>query len=112
MAVSRRDLPPYWNKNNNDSDSDDDDDDDESLIDRLKNSIKEVYNGSKEWSQYGWKKSKSFVYETCAHTFFVTLPFFIIIMQQQLEEQKWKHTLTIAKRDVNIHIHILYPYIT
>eukprot|EP00490_Sorites_sp_Unknown_P020217 CAMPEP_0114655146 /NCGR_PEP_ID=MMETSP0191-20121206/10906_1 /TAXON_ID=126664 /ORGANISM="Sorites sp." /LENGTH=54 /DNA_ID=CAMNT_0001870777 /DNA_START=40 /DNA_END=201 /DNA_ORIENTATION=- len=54
MAVSRRDLPPYWNKNNNDSDSDDDDDDDESLIDRLKSSIKEVYNGSKEWSQYGW----------------------------------------------------------
>ena len=105
MSVARREDPPFW-KNDDESDSDDDDDG-ESILDRLKTSAMEIYTGSRDWSQWGWKKGKSFVYETCAHTFFVTLPFFIIIMQQQIEEQRWHHTLKVAKRDVrNIYLFI------
>lgn len=99
MDVARRD---YWRRRDNESESDNDSDDeeDESLMERIQENSKRVLSFAKSWSYWGWGKTKNGIYEVCAHTFFVALPFAIIIMQQTVEEQKWEHTLKIATSDV------------
>merc|ERR1740129_2343885 len=99
MEVARRD---YWRRRENQSESDDDSDDEEeeSLAERIVENSKRVLSFGKSWSYWGWGKTKNGIYEVCAHTFFVALPFAIIIMQQTVEEQKWEHTLKIATSDI------------
>lgn len=99
MAVARRD---YWRRRDDESDSDDSDDEEEeeTLMERISENSKRIYEFGKGWSTWGWGKTKNGIYEICAHTFFVALPFAIVIMQQTVEEQKWEHTLKIATSDV------------
>eukprot|EP00486_Rosalina_sp_Unknown_P003371 CAMPEP_0201565428 /NCGR_PEP_ID=MMETSP0190_2-20130828/4543_1 /ASSEMBLY_ACC=CAM_ASM_000263 /TAXON_ID=37353 /ORGANISM="Rosalina sp." /LENGTH=126 /DNA_ID=CAMNT_0047982911 /DNA_START=70 /DNA_END=450 /DNA_ORIENTATION=+ len=100
MAVARRD---YWRRRDQDSDSDDDsedEDEEETYLERITENSKRIYEFGKGWSTWGWGKTKNGIYEICAHTFFVALPFAIIIMQQTVEEQKWDHTLKIATSDI------------
>lgn len=69
-------------------------------MERITENSKRVYSFARNWSTWGWGKTKNGIYEICAHTFFVALPFAIIIMQQTVDEQKWEHTLKIATSDV------------
>eukprot|EP01083_Nonionella_stella_P021589 59835_1 len=99
MDVARRD---FWRRRDNDSDSDDDseEEEEETMGQRIMENSKRVMSFAQSWSYWGWGKAKNGIYEICAHTFFVTLPFAIIIMQQTVEEQKWEHTLKIATSDI------------
>eukprot|EP00484_Ammonia_sp_Unknown_P027361 CAMPEP_0197028758 /NCGR_PEP_ID=MMETSP1384-20130603/8370_1 /TAXON_ID=29189 /ORGANISM="Ammonia sp." /LENGTH=134 /DNA_ID=CAMNT_0042457805 /DNA_START=79 /DNA_END=486 /DNA_ORIENTATION=- len=104
MEVARRN--DYWNSRRGDDDSSSDSDEEEEdvpaepLMQRVTFHTKRLLNFTTSWSSWSWGKAKNGVYEICAHTFFVALPFAIIIMQQTVEEQKWEHTLKIATTDI------------
>eukprot|EP00485_Elphidium_margaritaceum_P002457 CAMPEP_0202692226 /NCGR_PEP_ID=MMETSP1385-20130828/6661_1 /ASSEMBLY_ACC=CAM_ASM_000861 /TAXON_ID=933848 /ORGANISM="Elphidium margaritaceum" /LENGTH=171 /DNA_ID=CAMNT_0049347719 /DNA_START=56 /DNA_END=567 /DNA_ORIENTATION=+ len=99
MQVARNE---YWRRHEeSDSDSEDEEDyESEALSTRVSFHTKRLYSFASSWSSWSWGKTKNGVYEICAHTFFVALPFAIIIMQQTLDEQKWEHTLKIATSDI------------
>eukprot|EP01083_Nonionella_stella_P257131 880429_1 len=100
MEVARR--RDHWRRRDDDSDSDEEseEEEEETLVERIKENSKRIMQFAQSWSYWGWGKTKNGIYEVCAHSFFVALPFAIIIMQQTVEEQKWEHTLKIATSDI------------
>eukprot|EP00483_Globobulimina_turgida_P007123 UN07137 len=97
MAVVRRD---YWRGDESESDSDSDDEPEETMKERITENGKRLYEFAAGWSKWTWKHSKDKTFELCAHTFFITLPFAIVIMQHTLEDQKWEHTLNVARDEI------------
>ena len=81
-------------------DSDSEDEEDETLMERVQVNGKVLYDKAADWGSWGLRKSKSVTFEFFAHTFFVTLPFAITIIQQQLDEQKWDHCKKVARQEI------------